>query len=75
MMMGGFGMLLWLGILGLGVYWLVQNLDRSAPRGRGLRSPEREDPFQILKTRYARGEITREEFEQMKRDLMEGESR
>ena len=26
-------------------------------------------PFEILKARYARGEITREEYEQIRRDL------
>ncbi|MBI4675479.1 MAG: SHOCT domain-containing protein [Chloroflexi bacterium] len=31
--------------------------------------PQPQDPHQILKLRYARGEITRQEFEQMTRDL------
>ncbi|WP_406616476.1 SHOCT domain-containing protein [Candidatus Caldatribacterium sp.] len=29
-----------------------------------------EDPLEILKRRYARGEITREEYERMREDLM-----
>ena len=34
--------------------------------------PGREDsPLEILKRRYARGEITREDFESMKRDLVD----
>ena len=28
-----------------------------------------QDPLEILKLRYARGEITREQYEQMKQDL------
>jgi putative membrane protein len=35
-------------------------------RGK-MQSPE--TPFDILKERYARGEINKEEFESMKRDL------
>jgi len=30
-----------------------------------------EDALNILKTRYAKGEITKEQFEQMKKDLQE----
>lgn len=29
----------------------------------------RETPLELLKARYARGEISREEYEQMRRDL------
>jgi putative membrane protein len=36
--------------------------------GRGDRSSS-ETPLNILKRRYARGEISREEFEQMKKDI------
>ncbi len=37
--------------------------------GRGRASHNSSAPLDILKERYARGEITQEQFEQMKRDL------
>lgn len=37
--------------------------------GRGVCHKEHETPLEILKKRYARGEITRDEFQRMKEDL------
>lgn len=45
-----------------GIRWLTQ---RTPPADR----PASETPLEILKKRYARGEIDREEFERMKKDL------
>lgn len=51
--------LLWFALLGLFVYWLVRAL-----------APERRDrALEVLRERYARGEIDKETFERMKRDL------
>jgi len=75
-MMGGygfsiFGMLIPVLLLILvvaGVVWLAQGLGRgsSSPPAAGSSA---ESPLDILKRRYAQGEITKEQFEQMKRDL------
>lgn len=63
---GWIGMLFWALIIGLGVYWLVTTSARQPVfYGRS----EARDPIDILKERYARGEITKEQFEEMKRDL------
>lgn len=39
-------------------------------RGHYEDRPSSEDALDILKRRYAKGEITKEEFEQMKRDIL-----
>ena len=76
-MMGGYGMgfglfgflvmiLFWGVIIALGV-WLVSNLFPKASNTAGSQGGE--SALEILKRRYARGELTREEFEAMRLDL------
>ncbi len=66
--MGGLGMLLfWLLVIG-GVVWLVQSARGSSPSGAG--TPAADSPLDILKRRYARGEITKEQFEEMRQTLV-----
>lgn len=73
-MMGGFGfpmmgigmLVFWVLIIG-GSVWLVQSLARGT--GNSASAPQGESLFEILKSRYAKGEITKEQFEQMKHDL------
>jgi putative membrane protein len=63
----GFGMILWLAIAALiiaGLVWLV----RSQPIRGGQRHSTGLD---VLDERYARGEITRDEYLRMKRDITE----
>ncbi len=72
-MMDGYGwgwwgtghMLLWWVVIILGIVVLVRWLARSSP---GREHPP-ETALDILKKRYVRGEIEREEFERKKRDL------
>jgi putative membrane protein len=45
-------------------YFIVQTL-----KTKGQPPTQNESPMDILKRRYAKGEITREEFEKMKKDL------
>ncbi len=80
-MMGGYGaqgfgfnplgamisLVFWALIIGgvvLLVVWLARNAGRTT-----LTAPAGESPLDILKVRYAKGEITKEQFDAMKRDL------
>jgi putative membrane protein len=73
----GIGMLLmglfWILVIG-GVVWLVVALVRGS-QGRSASqvltpgASTGQTPLDILKARYAKGEVTKEQFEEMKRDL------
>ena len=51
-------------VIGFLIYFIVQ-----AQKTKGQSSTQNESPLDILKRRYAKGEIAKEEFERMKRDL------
>lgn len=65
---GGFGgifmILLWVLII-VGIIYLVKLV-----AGGTKTEKKREDALEILKKRYARGEISKEEFEEKKKDLI-----
>jgi len=67
MVFGGICMLLFWGAIIALVVWGINRLTER--RGSGSSTGERRDPLDIAKERYARGEISREEFEQIKKDL------
>ncbi len=60
-------------LLGVAIYYFImQSKGRDAfqwPPGQGPRTSSRESALDILKKRYASGEINKEEFEELKRDL------
>ena len=63
----GFGWIIWLFIIGL-IIWGIKAI--SDKRSQSQSSPGGDRSLEILKERYARGEIDREEFEERKRDLL-----
>ncbi len=74
-MMGGFGwgwlmpifMILFWGLVIWGIVALVRGL--SGPRGSDSIPPTADSALEVLKRRYARGEIDKEEYEEKKRAL------
>ena len=76
-MMGGWGGFPFMGpVFGLvficliigGVVWLVQSRSREEPRPGAGRTAS-ETPLEILKRRYASGEVTKKQFDEMRRTL------
>lgn len=68
-----YGMMGWMWILGL-IFWILVIaglvlLIKYLWEGGGTKR-ETESALEILKKRYARGEISKEEFEERKKDLL-----
>jgi putative membrane protein len=71
-MMGGYGYgyggmfmgILFLILLGVAIYFIVQNVKSKDEIGQA-----KESPIDILKKRYAKGEVTKEDFDRMKNEL------
>ncbi|HMB16068.1 MAG TPA: SHOCT domain-containing protein [Pelovirga sp.] len=60
---GGFAMMLfWLVIIVAGI-WFVKTLSTG--------KAQNDSPMDMLKKRYAKGEITKDEYDRMKRDIEE----
>ena len=56
-------------ILGIAIVVIVYLVFNQNKRTGGPMDSVRESPVEILKRRYAKGEITKEEFERLKRDI------
>ncbi len=67
--LGGILVLVFWALVIIGIVLLVVWAVRSAGRGATLTSTSGPSPLDILKARYARGEITKEQFDQIKADL------
>ncbi len=61
-----FGWLVWLAIIGLIIWGVKSMVNKSQETSTQDRD---QSPLEILKKRYARGEISDEEFEEKKRRL------
>ena len=72
-MMNGFGgvfmILLWIVIIGLGV-WLISGLVSRTNSQPPSNLQPIESALDILKKRYARGEISKEQFDEMRHTLL-----
>jgi putative membrane protein len=77
--LGGLMTVIWTALLVLLVLWLVRNWSSissvahrsvaSAQAGGATAASAVQTPLEIVQSRYARGEITREEYETIRRDL------
>lgn len=67
MFFGGWMIIVWIVILGL-IVWGVVALTRRS--GAGSAPDSNRTPLDIARERYAKGEISKDEFERIKKDLM-----
>jgi len=75
--MMGWGIVGWIVPIMMAIFWaaiiiavivLIRWAVKSGTIGKGI--PKEESALEILQKRYARGEISREEFESMKKDIL-----
>jgi putative membrane protein len=66
--MMGIGMVFWLVIVAGIVLLVVWAVRTASGRGTGS-APQGADALEIARRRYASGEISKEQFEQLKKDL------
>ncbi len=58
-------LLFWIFIIGVIAYFIFDRIKQN----RKVKDSSVESPTEILKKRYARGEITKEEFDRLKKKL------
>ncbi len=68
MFFGGWMIIVWIVVIGLIVWGVVALVKRTG--GSGLASSSNKSPLDIARERYAKGEISKEEFERIKKDLI-----
>lgn len=69
---GWFMWIILLIIIGVAVFFIVRYSQISSlitKNGRSSLSTQKENPLDIIKNRYAKGEITKEQYEDLKNDL------
>ena len=64
-----FGWVFWVAIIALIIYLVVNQGNKNRHVHLPPSYPHQDSPIDILKRRYAKGEITKEQFDQMKKDL------
>ena len=66
MFFGGWMIIIWIVIIALSVWGIIALARRGISTSD---TPQKHDPLDTAKERYAKGEISKEEFEQIKKDL------
>lgn len=66
MFFGGWMIILWVVVIGLIVWGVVALAKRGTSTSD---TTQKRDPLDITKERYAKGEISKEEFEEIKKNL------
>ncbi|GBD91079.1 hypothetical protein BMS3Abin04_01803 [bacterium BMS3Abin04] len=70
-MFGGmwFGWLFWIILIAIIIWAVLQFTNRNQPTNHSTNIVEKETPLDILKKRYAKGEITKEEYDEMRKNI------